>query len=39
MPNVITGPNDGSVTAPMSTSWPSDSICCTCTPVMSASDL
>ena len=39
MPNVTTGPNDGSVMAPTSTSVPSDSICCTWTPVMSASDL
>ena len=36
---MTTGPNVGSLIAPISTSWPSGSICCTWTPVMSASDL
>ena len=31
-PNATSLPNDGSVTAPMMTSWPPMIICCTCTP-------
>src|ERR1700686_600526 len=31
-PNATSLPNEGSVTAPMMTSWPPASICCTCTP-------
>ncbi len=31
-PNATSLPNEGSVTAPTITSWPPDSICCTCTP-------
>ena len=33
-PNVTIGPNDGSLMAPMRTSWPSGSICWICTPVI-----
>ena len=35
-PNATSLPNDGSVTAPMITSWPPVSICCTCTPLIVA---
>ena len=38
-PNVTTGPKVGSLIAPISTSCPSGSIRCTCTPVMLASAL
>ncbi|MNL39597.1 hypothetical protein D3C87_1618830 [compost metagenome] len=35
-PKATSLPNDGSVTAPMMTSWPPVIICCTCTPMISA---
>ncbi len=38
-PNATSLPKLGSVTAPTMTSWAWGSICCTCTPVMSASAL
>jgi hypothetical protein len=38
-PKATSLPNEPSVTAPTMTSWPPDSICCTCTPSIFASAL